>query len=286
MATGDGPPSRLRDAADRMLGLDPGAPEASRVAVLRRLRDADFLPDPDTHVAVTARSGHGVPAPRVEAAEGEWLRAEVESFAADFFDHPVNDRYAHWRALMRVSERHDGVKDRLDELAPGLGIDFDRFATPSGAVGRLADDVRALFVLPRRVRVAESRKRARAFRSDPHRTGRDRAKAVSELTRRYKPIAFLAGGYLERLVGPYGPAKTLPKPHRIHRPGGPTPAGPKRRSAREVVSTILFIMVVIRIAVVITKRYWRLSPAPAAAARPDSSFTLPPRQSEPREDVP
>jgi hypothetical protein len=207
MASGEAPDSPLLRAAYRRLGLEPGvAPEAAWSAVLRRLRDDDFLPDPATHEAVLVLAGRPVgdaPFLAGELAEDEErLREEVDSFAEGFFAVPVGERRERWKSLMRACDGRVALQDRLRDLTPGLDVSGGSIVDRSPTVVRLAEDLLTLFVLRPGPRAALSRELARRFRSDPALTDRERARARRDLLRRHPDIAALSRGYLEQLARP------------------------------------------------------------------------------------
>jgi hypothetical protein len=103
---------------------------ASRVEVrrayFRKLRESDFLPPRSLHHAFRILDGKSGP---VELDE-EWLleeegrlRAEVESFAAEFFTLPTTQRRERWEALLSRCETVSPLTARLQSVKAGLVVE-------------------------------------------------------------------------------------------------------------------------------------------------------------------
>ncbi len=196
--------SFLRAAADRLGLQSPVAPDAARAAVLQKLRDDDYLPDPATHEAILAVSGRRLGNVSLLAddltAETGRLLEQIEEFATGFFTIPPPDRVEHWRALHNTCEGRESLLARLRDLEPGLSLDPASIIGGSPVAARLIDDVLALFVLPLEARAPRSRELAMQFREDPALTDLERYQARRELVRRHRDIARLSPVYLKQVA--------------------------------------------------------------------------------------
>jgi hypothetical protein len=213
MSRGEPPGESPHSFAAELVGLEPGTSASDTVATLfRRLRDDDYLPDPLTHEALLALAGRPVAQGSLlleEAAAADERRhfAEIERFAAKFFEIPIAERVERWKALAQASARHPRPIERLKALRPGLSIDRGALADPSATVRRLADDLLDLFPMRQEPRAAESRARAAQFRADETLTDADRSRALKDL-RNHPEIVELSHGYLEQLAKPRRPSPT------------------------------------------------------------------------------
>jgi hypothetical protein len=113
--------------ATRLLGVDENASRAeARRAYFKMLRKSDFLPPRSLPHALRILDGKRGPAELDEewllAEEGR-LRADVESFAAEFFTLPATQRRERWDALFSRCETVSPLTARLQALKAGLDVE-------------------------------------------------------------------------------------------------------------------------------------------------------------------
>jgi hypothetical protein len=205
MPPGDRSSGPLERFAAEAIGLEPALDEsATRVALFLRLRDHDFLPDPLQHQAILALAGRAVVAgsvllEEIADAEERRLHAEVEQYAAEFFDVPVVSRVDRYRLLGQACARHPRLIERLRLLRPGLMIDRASLTDASPLVQQLLDDILDLFLLRPGPRAAEARARVSTFKADPGSTDADRARALKILVSRHPEVVALLPDFPARL---------------------------------------------------------------------------------------
>jgi hypothetical protein len=144
-------PTADRPRAADALGVPPDAPpEAARAAFLRRLAADRWVPPEAAVAAVNRLAGAALPLTADAADEDAApFRAEVEAFAAGYWDLPPADRRAKWDDLSaRCPDGPDAA--RLGQLEPGLDVAV--VAHDDRLVDEIAGVVRELFVLPPRDR--------------------------------------------------------------------------------------------------------------------------------------
>lgn len=205
------PAPDLRPIAADLLGIDPETPAGvAQASLLRRLADHGFAPDPMTVDAVRVLSGQRVaPFGDLESALRisceEQRSAEVEAFAAEFFDVPVASRLDRFSAPETACRGHLRLLSRLSGLRPGLTVARPAADAGSPEVRRLVAHVLELFVMPPGPRAARSRELAAAWRNDPNLRNATRFGARKRFRAQHPAIAALDPPFLGRLDPPARP---------------------------------------------------------------------------------
>jgi hypothetical protein len=137
--------------AAELLDVAEVAPRAEvRRAYLERLRDYDFQPPRSLRDALRVLEGRCVPGideDRLREEEAR-LRAEVESFAEEFFDLSVGERRLRWDALSSACRGVPPLAARLRALRAGLGVETAGFPSDESFAGLLAEQLLRAFALP------------------------------------------------------------------------------------------------------------------------------------------
>jgi hypothetical protein len=217
MPPGEAAVADVERLAAEKLGVEPGMePGERRAALLRRLHDEDYLPDPALHEAIRLLAGRpvrqGSESPLQEEAAGaeeERLRGAVEEFAAAFFTVPIAERRERWHSLFRDCTAHERLRDRLLGLKPGLGVDRDTIPIRPPGVRRLAEIILALFVLRPGPRATRRRELLGELLGDPSLRRSDLARARKRLMRRHPDVAALSDGVLLQLARPGRPLSAV-----------------------------------------------------------------------------
>ena len=195
------PPALQRWAAEQ-LGVDESAsPVAVRAAFWGRLREANFLP-PSAWRSALSLLQHGLPdhwSGDHEAPRRIWeevLRAEVETFAAQFFSLPVDSRQQRWRELLASCEPcFPRLSARLAALEVGLRVDATAVPREGSPVGDLARDIMRLFIMR-----PEERASARlALIVEFERNAEQAYEAAFGLGARYTPLVALDSALVNHL---------------------------------------------------------------------------------------
>ncbi len=208
MAPGEDPDPPVERLAAERLGVGLGATSREvRSTLFRRLRDADFLPDPSVHEAMLILSGREAGpllhlAEDVARAEEARLREVVEDFASHFFATPVPDRRERWRSLFQACAAHDRLLRRLKDLQPGLIVDQARLSDRSPTVNRLRSAILEFFVLRPGPRAESRRRWLQELQADATLNASDLARARKRLMRVYPSVAVLSHGLLLQLAQP------------------------------------------------------------------------------------
>src|SRR5262249_25610102 len=123
----------------------------------RKLRESDFLPPRSLRQAL--RILDGTPAPA--EPDRQWLfeeegrlRAEVTSFAEEFFTLPVTQRRQRWDALLSSCQRVPPLVARLQALKAGLNVENQSLPLDKSLHGQLAEHLLQSFPLPPLTRAA------------------------------------------------------------------------------------------------------------------------------------
>lgn len=184
---------RLRWAAEQLEVSPDASPDEVRAAWLRRLAEDDFVPSSDSRQALEVflqRHPEGGWLARADEAAAQWeeeqLRAEVEAFAAEFWNLSVEERRQRWENLAERCAFAPALRVRMDQLGTGLDI-VAPLPRNDARVSELVEHVRELFVLrpgPRaRLRqslLAQMRNKWSEWRTAAHRL-RHAAPAFDEL---------------------------------------------------------------------------------------------------------
>jgi hypothetical protein len=138
--------------AAELLGVQENASsvEAKR-AYLLKLRECDFLPPQSLRRALRILDGSLVPAKPDEewfVEEEDRLRAEVASFAQEFFALPMTKRRERWAALLSRCQIVPPLMARLLALKPGLEVETQNLALDQSFRGQLAAHLLQSFPLP------------------------------------------------------------------------------------------------------------------------------------------
>jgi len=157
-------PARLRAWAADQLGLPAQAsPAEARSAFLKRLDRADFVPPPQWSAALAllgvGRHDDGAPISCRETADeflSTSLRAEVDAFSREFWSLPPAERVRQWQELRVRCEGELALTKHLRHLERGLSMEVGKAPTDELST-RLAERVRALFVLRPNERAAQCR---------------------------------------------------------------------------------------------------------------------------------
>jgi hypothetical protein len=160
MTTGTGPDvlAAARRRAAGLLGVPEDASGAeARRAYLRQLRENDFVPPRAARQALhVLGGGPALPETDEEAVleeEGR-LRAEVDSFAQEFFDVPVARRRERWQALLSWCRQVPPLVARLSALKAGLALDKQRLYLDDSPPGQLVAHLVEAFPLSPLARAA------------------------------------------------------------------------------------------------------------------------------------
>ena len=200
-----GEATALRFAAG-LLGIATDATgQAPLGALLRRLDDHDYLPDPLAHEALLTLAG--LPAgpllrETVAEAQRRRLAREVEGFASRYFDEPSGRRIDHHRSLVEACAGYLRLLGRLEGLAAGLAIERSAVVASSPPVRQLLEDLLALFPLDPTTRAPEARRRAARFLSDPALSDAERTRALKSLAKRHPGVLALVPDYPKGLARP------------------------------------------------------------------------------------
>jgi hypothetical protein len=145
----------LRRWAADQLGTSPDAPTTeARAAFLQLLRDADFVPPTEWHLAYkvlaadeTSARAAVVSDPNVLRDVQDRLRAEIDEFTGEFFDLPPAERRSRWRELKSRTVSFRSLSAWLDALSHGLDADKNTTLNGSPQLERLYEVVLQNFVL-------------------------------------------------------------------------------------------------------------------------------------------
>jgi hypothetical protein len=201
---------RRRLAAAEILGLAPEAtPEAARMAFLRRLQEAQFVPGKDEIEAFAILAGRTVPRSRVleaaEAAQAVQLAGRVEAFAADFFSLAVPERHARWTQLVAACQGHGHLERRLRQLEQGLTLTRDDARDDASQTATLAAHCRELFVLPDRRRALRRQELVEQLRAGCDAEAARWARTAKALRRSHPAIARIAPEFVDALTARWRP---------------------------------------------------------------------------------
>jgi hypothetical protein len=154
MTTGTNPDVRaaVRRWAAGLLGVQESATSVeARRAYFRKVRECDFQPPRSLHHALRVLDGKPVPAKLAEEwlleEEGQ-LRADVESFAVEFFTLPVAQRRQHWDALFSRCQSVSPLRARLQALKAGVEVEIQSLPLGQSFHGQLAKQLLQSFPLP------------------------------------------------------------------------------------------------------------------------------------------
>jgi hypothetical protein len=137
----------------------------SRAAFMQRLRDEDFMPPLAWQQASRALLGRGASeslTAQVLTEEEARLRAEVESFAVEFFSLEIDEREKRWRLLRDQSAFSPPLTARLRALEKGLRVPGESDGM-NPKQRELARDIRELFVLRPQARAVRRQELFRQF---------------------------------------------------------------------------------------------------------------------------
>lgn len=136
--------------AAEQLGRPADAPSSElRQAFMKRLRGDDFLPPWRIQQAYQAAESGRLAAQTSQELEN-WLRPQVEEFAAGFFQLPPDERRQRWQQLLERCSFSSPLTARLRALEAGLDLPVDIPAgnpLGCGSAHELLEEVRGLFVL-------------------------------------------------------------------------------------------------------------------------------------------
>jgi hypothetical protein len=120
------------------------SPAEARRAYFLKLRECDFLPPRSLYRALRVLDG----SPGADEPNGEWLveeearlRADVESFAGEFFTVPVPQRRQRWEALLARSQGVAPLAARVEALKAGLDIQPPSLPTDPPFCGEAASQL-------------------------------------------------------------------------------------------------------------------------------------------------
>jgi hypothetical protein len=231
------------------------APEVAAAAFLRALPDDNFLPPAERVAAANALVGTAAPTGRDDVEQ--LLRDEVEAFATKYWTLTPADRLTAWADL----SRRGADAARLRELEPGLDVTASPLADP--AAEELATLVRALFVLPPRVRairrntwLLEHAPTAEKWRA-AYATFRSNAPALAALEPQLRATlapefqsalaAFVEGGTARPTsAAPVGSAgMNAPRPVLAAEPVTPRPTGEGWKGGSVIGGGTLFVLFII-----------------------------------------
>lgn len=158
MTTGTSPepPAAWRRWALAQLDLPPGmSDDEARRILFGRLSDMDFMPpsgwDSALRVAGMAPCEGALDGPVFVPARRDMeqaMRADIESFAAQFFSLPPALRTARYQDLVKQAVGVPALASRLENLRPGLDLPCELPTGQSPEATELLEQVRRLFVLP------------------------------------------------------------------------------------------------------------------------------------------
>ncbi len=160
MTTGTNPdaiPARRRWAAELLEVPEVASPAEARRAYLGKLRECAFLPPRSWRQALRVLEGGSAPAEPDEewlTEEEARLRAEVETFAEEFFAVPVAQRRERWEALLCRCENMLPLVVRLQALKAGLEVETQGLPLDQSPGGRLVEQLLQTFPLPPLARAA------------------------------------------------------------------------------------------------------------------------------------
>lgn len=145
-------PAAARRWAAGLLGVEKNATSAeARRAYFWKLREHDFLAPRSLHQALGVFEGRQAPS----QSDEEWLleeegrlRAEVESFAAEFFTLAVPERRERWHLLLSRCESFPPLTARLQGLIAGLDVDIQSLLIGPTCHRQLAERLLQSFPLP------------------------------------------------------------------------------------------------------------------------------------------
>jgi hypothetical protein len=130
---------------------EDASPAEARRAYLGKLRESAFLPPRSWQQAVRVLDGKPAPAEPDEewlAEEEARLRAEVDSFAEEFFTLPVDQRRERWEGLLSRCQNLPPLVVRLQALKAGLVVEKEGLPEDGSPTGLLADHLLQSFPLP------------------------------------------------------------------------------------------------------------------------------------------
>lgn len=212
------PPHDSRAWAAKQLGLRAdAAPAEARAALLERLPEEDFVPPPELPEAVAVlcerRFASASRAPvyaQFLLDQEEDLRAEVEDFAARFFEIPLTQRRSQWQELTTRCQTSLRLRARLSALAPGLAIDPARISSEDPLVQKLGEQVCGLFLLRPAERATQRLDLLRPIQSDVT-TWQN---AARRLQKAYPQVAALQAEFVSELASREWTQKLLAKRRR------------------------------------------------------------------------
>ncbi len=153
----DAIPARRRWAAEVLGVRESASPAEVRRAYLGKLRECEFVPPRSWQQALRVLVGDPAPA----ESDVEWLieeedrlRAEVVSFAEEFFTLPVAQRRERWDALLSQCRDVPPLAARLQALNAGLVVESRALPADQPFAGRLAEHMLESFPLPAPARAA------------------------------------------------------------------------------------------------------------------------------------
>jgi hypothetical protein len=186
--------------AGRQLRLSEGAaPAQAHGLVLRGLAHHEFVPTPEWQEAfdVIYRSGRAKgPCGRAWCDEETRLRAEVESFATEFFKLSPQERRSRWQALALQCRPFPRLVARLEGLEPGLDVEAVAISPKERQLLWLAEQATTLFVL----RPPERAARRQALLANVATQGANLEKAASRFQKRHSALAALEPDLIGKLA--------------------------------------------------------------------------------------
>ncbi len=237
MTTGTSPD--INPVARRWAAGLLGVPETAtggeaRRAYFKKLRESDFLPAPALGHAFRILDGKTGP---VEPKE-EWLleiesrlRAEIESFAAEFFALPVAQRRERWDALLSRCESVSPLLARLQALKAGLDVEIRNRPLGQSHQGSLAEQLLQSFPMPP---LAQAASRQAFLRQIEESTAADRllwGNAARYLLAEWPALAVLDQDLVRQIVKLRIRLKRLSKLHKRSQQQRQAPvAGGKKRT--------------------------------------------------------
>ncbi len=270
------PPGDPIGSADRRLAadwlrLEPGDTRA----LLERLAEVDFFPDPLTHAAIRAAFGRP-PGPgmieELDRLRRDRFDRDLARFRLAFFDTPPPERRARWEALSEAGRGLVGPDGQLRHLDAGLDAEIPPAGASPGPDVRLAGWVGQVFASPPDVRAAEARTLAREIRADPSIQPAALDRAVRQLRKRHRLVAGLAPNFLAKLVRSRSPVK-LRKAWSL--PGLSIDSGTSAKPIHLLWLGILLASALLRMAGTLRQPGAdgpAAPPAPIAAPRPSEAF--------------